>query len=1466
MVNYIEERSPLWNWAAGAALVAGAAGTYLSSELGLKTARNLNAGAQMRAVAEQAARAASFRSPTGAGAVSTEISDLTEHLLSKGSFQPGRAGYSAFRSNMYEITYRAIMAGRRTSHEKAMEAIQGLVGMPGTTSGRDFVSKVYSTLKATGGSQELVGRELGPMLSGEGYQGLKTRGGVRPGMVSATDIWGSAPDSIISSNPRAEEYKRILNEAAGGKLKISWSQKYASDTIGGQKRQIPMLIGRIGGSGQNLHIPLEDVGYTYSGENLTSRYALRKIHTPSGKLIPYSDAYVNRMAETIASAPIAELEERMSREAVALHGKAFIDESVAKAGIWQLPENMMTSGGLAKARLAQLESAPFSKMTDEGIESLIKSGSLHPYVSPGAAGAGVLSTIDLPQQIYGDWGRFMTPEQRPGQFIRGEMGATLESKLVANYSRPFAGTFGQFYNRIEDKFVGEGYNDLILGGKAAASREAYTAPKYMTAYALTNKEGFRASQLESIMALEEGYVKPSAASMFEVERTSSKLIALDDPFFINQKIKSAIEGTTIGGSPVSVNLGVGEYEIGTEKGTGKQLSTGIDSANRKTTVSGARLVDEKTAEVFFNEKIRLHKDEAMKFYGPDVKNIMAVPGSESEYVSHLQKAGAVARFGNQPVEALVGGGTLQKSTGAILMQQTEALSAVLGSKVDARGGKRGTGRKKTRVIKEFLSDPVGFLGKGRSDYEIQKRLFQLAKAQRVSSELPNIFGATDEATLSRLASEGVITEAERQSISKATVVYGMGKGRIGGLGTDGGVLRRGSFEQSGFALMAAKGPAERKLVGDIAARLNRIDSISELDRMLGSLTGGSIISPKDSDELAKLTINNILSPEGRHINLGRSFSSLGGSRYMYMPGTDAVPGLADTITETGEAVRNPIVKKLNLLRDVIEKKLPEEEIEKAAEALRNAVGRHTEAAAAGRGEVIGSVNLRARKGIQKSLAADLRMSKEGISSMYDDLIESAVETKTKEFLLADKQRALRGEVFDVLAWRHPTTGPYSSNITSAILDPELAAGDIAFNNREGSLLLNGSNKIRKIDISTQTGFKVDMDGDTVVVAAINNRDQVARAAKRPAISDDYARYLITHTELKDKMGQARASTLADLSDFKRVRLSGIKKLRAPATTGVMNIAMQKAKLGLLANNPDAMKDLAPLLFHLEEASIGGKHGLIGKQILQQFSEGLEEGGESGIGKITSAIKSVFGDARDISGELKVGEETFSHTIKFDPEANARTLVEAYHASKADVDLSIKQRAYAKGKTYIDVSLDELRRMQALRQRGSVDVGQAAVQQVAEGGGLYKTTASNAVAVATKAKAAGRALWEAKWPLLAGAAVAGGLMLLAPSGAGQVPYTAPPRKEFKEDSVDIPNGGGISIPPSRMNNSPTVYDMGMASTNSTLQMSSADLGRSNRGFSNSVNGLAGGGRGRITVRDDRSALDPNQLANHIYERL
>ena len=133
-----------------------------------------------------------------------------------------------------------------------------------------------------------------------------------------------------------------------------------------------------------------------------------------------------------------------------------------------------------------------------------------------------------------------------------------------------------------------------------------------------------------------------------------------------------------------------------------------------------------------------------------------------------------------------------------------------------------------------------------------------------------------------------------------------------------------------------------------------------------------------------------------------------------------------------------------------------------------------------------------------------------------------------------------------------------------------------------------------------------------------------------------------------------------------------------------------------------------------------------------------------------------------------------------------------------------------------------------------------------------------------------AMSKMKGPILGGAAIAAGVMLMAPSTSSQarpIEGVSGGRNMSYED-MGPPSGSSMKPPPPGANISPKVYDMGGGgqTTRANIRMRVNDLNPSSRNFMRSARELSAGGNVNIRTRDDRSILDAHSLANKIHERL
>lgn len=93
------------------------------------------------------------------------------------------------------------------------------------------------------------------------------------------------------------------------------------------------------------------------------------------------------------------------------------------------------------------------------------------------------------------------------------------------------------------------------------------------------------------------------------------------------------------------------------------------------------------------------------------------------------------------------------------------------------------------------------------------------------------------------------------------------------------------------------------------------------------------------------------------------------------------------------------------------------------------------------------------------------------------------------------------------------------------------------------------------------------------------------------------------------------------------------------------------------------------------------------------------------------------------------------------------------------------------------------------------------------------------------------------------------------------------RNLDPDMLGVPDGVGMNIPEGRIMQSTKVYDLSSMKTASRASMKmSMDVSGSEATLSQQIGSLAGQGNVRIRTSDDRSALNPQSLANKIHERL
>lgn len=1465
-----------WEIAAGTAFTGAAGYAFLKNKRSFQEAWNM---ANTDVISQTVAQSQNL---TGFHAIKNTVpaSDIFNEALQAGisSFEK-RVGAVESIANIHASTYQSLMGGGALTHEEALSAMSS-------------VNKQTSASGAYKAGLAAVQRHSGDIGSFQAsMQGFSSAVSVQSdisigGLGNIQQATFSDANNFLLSAEARKNAMRIqgrVSEAAGANVSLTWSYQNVNDVMGSKGITTPMMIGSINDQ-QIAAMPLANTGVTYGGKNLNTRYVTRQAYDASGNIMSFPEVYEQSLVESVQKSQTnAQLKRHVLDENQRLIEHMNLRDSGNRAAaVWS--SRYTTSGGLASARLTSQEAIAYSaSMQGDDILNLLGQG-LYPYTSPGAAGSGTLTTRNLGEDLFGPLGAFASASDRPTQFVRPEWGVTGEAKSTAT---GFTGTFGQHYNRLDRKIKGSMYDRFMYGGQSPLSGQAYSAPQLMTFYAKPASQGYGlgydAPKLNQMLAAEEGVISRGATSMMEYERIVQKKIALDKGFMSNRSLTSALSGRAIG-EAVPLNLGFDESFIGIEKGTGRDVIAGRGNASM--TAIGAELTGANEAKVYMRERRQLSSNEMWKFFSEENK-FMASAADEGKMRSVLSAAGMGdnVRVAGQKIEAMFSGKLVGRNKMALLTQQIEAASMFVGYKMDT--GAMGI----SREALDFLADPTAALnvkkllsgGAIDADVKIQQNLMGKAKAWGFNNrEMQLTFGLAGESTISSAAGSGIISKMQAAAIMQSPGVIGLGKGRLGNLAVEGGSGGFGSFEQTGFRALSMKGETGQRYAAELSRRIVGKGELGAADKMTATILGQESLLDKimrDKGNFGSLLSGDLVRERGRYVNLGNKVAGFGGSDVMYIPGTEEAPGLIGDKIIKGERIQSPLAKELNAFRratkGLASGNITREQYEEAANSLRSTVVTQTENQAAAQGKIIGSKYLTGqRKNFTK--AKDVfRISPKMGEDMFSDLISRSQSTAQSDFLRAQREQFRGGKALAGGMWRHPTSGPESFQFVKFQQDMNMVDNMIASPTRFGKMAISGGKEM-PIDVSEMVGFKGDFDRDQFTLSVISDKHTADKVRRQMANQSrqGYSQYLFNHYNLKDMMeGQIGKKASPDIlsPDFLQ---EGYRKLStAKTTTGQVNVAMQKLKLGLQYGASDRYRPAAEMLYHLEEAAIGGKHGVLEADLYKAISESVEEGGEQGTRKLESVTKAIFGNqpmTRTGSITDAMGNVT-QHTFQYDPRRFAETTISSYDAIRGEVDTAVKAASAARGKHTGNIALEDAISMFHSRRTGSVDVAQSVMQ--ANAGNVSTSTMRTSRAVMrgqAKARSLFGALGRASKPLLAGAGLAMGIMMMAPSTSGIMrnPEGSNSGRNLSPDTYGPSGGEGMSVPAPGMNMSPKIYDSGggRPMSHANIRMRVNDLNSSSSGFMQSARQLSNGGNVNIRTRDDRSMLDPRSLANKVHERL
>lgn len=1463
-----DERSPIWGFAATSALAGGAGYSIYNNKSAITEILRSNPGSVNESVISAVARAPSFN-------VGRTFSSALDSNAVQGfaSTIQSQVGTGVAKSDIFHSAYESMIS---TGKITPSDALSRLAGIKEETNVLGALGVASEAIETGGGNAGVFTSRLKDLAIGKRMSRLSSLS------ASPGDFGIGLPQSLQYSDlaepfrqRRAQLVENISAAATNKELMPTFGTIYKGTVDN------PLMSVMVGNEEFNIPLNTKAKSINLGGTN----YNLRGAYGPGGQEMSYSELMEGTIKDMLAKSR----NQTQLRQEVHKANQRLIqnirdrDSAHLAAAIWSAPDQALTSGGLAANRLRNLERVAFG-LDDEGIQSMIGT-KVYPYTSPVSAAKGTMSSVHLPQYLFGDLGLLSSPESRPGQFIRGEWGSTKAAKEAA-LNRNFVGELGNYYNRLERKGVTEGYKQLAYNGLSAADERAYAVPQLLTYYAKpagadTSGLGFADPVLNRLMAAEENVVSPEAAALMEHERSFMKRISLGKGLETESRILEALKEKTQGefvGLNIAPAPGQG-YEYGVELSSGKRLTLQESEALSQRIV-GAQLVGNDEAIIHLKESRRLTPGQWLKTFSEEQKGLTAA--ADSERWNKILGAIGINEAGGQQIEQVTAGKLVQREKRALITQQMEAMSVFAAQKLQS-----GVDAPAEAAIRNFLQDPAKasrvsqlMAGEGANAHiAIQKNLIGLARNKFGFSptEMGMTFGLADKDVFNQLVKAGSLRAEEAYGIYNSKGVIGLGKGFVGDLASAN--WGRGSFEQTGFRLLSMKGQEGIDYAAELSKRIMNKGELGALSKMeMSILNEDSFMSKISRGALEGIGEGDLIREKGRYVDLGVSLKSFGRSNALYIPGTNEAPySIGRTVARTKE-IESPLEKELQYFQKSVQlfkdKKIAEEELELAGEGLRNAVFRATEEQASARGKIIGS---RIATNIRQGTGSAHAMSEIDIKRMYNDLLERAAPSQARELRTQLATLEEGGQVATAM-WRHPTTGPESLQFVNLKMDTSLAEGMVAVPYKEGKMTISGGAKggVRTVDLSSMVGVKGDFDRDQLVISAISDADTQRKVARRIAnqSEQEYTRYIFNHYGMKDFFDQRTSKgDVLKMNTPEALRAGWTRLTTAKTTTGQVNLALQQFKIGLAYNSPEKYKPMAELFWNLEEAAISGKHGVLNTELYQAIGE-ASKGGEAGIQKMKQVLTNVFGGENiALTGDITTeAGKTMRQSLSFNVDDLARQAVESGTAVRDEVKVAMDAVRLGKGKSIGDVPLGAHVERMFLRKRGSVDIAGLLLQAGTEDmGGITSKAERTISSLESKATGVLKAIGRNKKFLLGGAAAAAGIMLMAPSVSGVVsnPNMSGGGSNLGEEEISPPpSGSGMTPPPPRPNSSPRIYDIGSSrpTTHANIRMRTNDFDSSYQDFMGKARSLSSSGRVNIKTEDNRHLLDPMSLASKIHERL
>lgn len=1497
MNNFPEDRSPFWSIGAVGAIGAGVGFGMKGRWGGIQSTLSRPPMSPVFTALQSAmGNMPGFKPPGQTNVVAMDLlGDLATSPASK----------SSLRREIAHATYESLMKSTSIGHTQAYNIFQRINRAGSVT---DAYSMAAQNIARHSARADMFERQIEKLVPG-GFFNARTQDIPGPefmGQKGSFGFFGKAGTlQRVTSLTDPVEMQRAVDlrtklEDIFGKDIARKSRLYIVGEEG-----FPML--RLAERDVNISLPLRE-GMTYGGKGFQTRYITRGAYTlgPSGpEYSSFSEVYLDEIKKSMAN-------NRSAKEAVNEVNRSLLQnindtEATKRMAVFASPEAFQTSGDMMSERLLRTQKVFIGKQpTPELLQAAIESGELFPFAGQGAVGKMTMQSADIRQALYGTRGVSFPAERQPFQKYRAGWGLTAEAKNRA-VQMNFKGSLGQYYSRLDRKFTGAGYKYLAGTGAGAAAAEAHVAPQLITMYAKPGIGGFASERLRALMAEEQGFISTNVSNMMEAERIKNYSIRVEEDMRIHRALKDSIFSedraiNEIVNFDKPLPLVAGE-DIGISL-EGKSIKAG---GALQEEIIGYHVIDRGQIKVKVRERFMHGAGQDVKYFDEGIKHLMGGATQEEIDALVMQEFGT-ADIGRNRVEAILSGSRIAKNPYALHSQQMHAMAYLGAEKFDTpeRGGAALAQRK---ALRAYMEDPEKYLGLedvyrgldkgatvaqiGEANYVAQKRILQGAKElglltnKRGSTGL--IFGLMEQEHTERLMAEGIIGEMEAAAIKGSRGVIGISSPMIGDLVTEGGAGKLAKLDVAAMRVLSMKSYSQdanlaADTMADFASRMRLADPAEKqaLRKMQASLlnTEGefSLLSGlKSTEEVPLLTSigpDELVSPKGRYVDLGESIKELGGSRRIYIPGTEESSIMAARMGQ-GETIKSDLHRAVADLQTAIKMK------NKAGEdSLEGAVARVDESAAALRsvgqaayassvvpqGEVLGSRYLTGKR-MTAAQAAELGEGVVGISErtgleMFEELERQATTESQKAFLIGQQERLLAGEAVEAMGWRHPTAGPESVQAMRMKIMPGARNEMLYFGEKMGSFQIGGVSE--QVPISQMVGMKGDFDKDMYNIAVMSDKSTADRLGRAMDFKGNisYNKYLGKHYMLARAIDQNAARGASEVSAMaltKEAMSHGYAKL----ATGQTNIALQKLKVGIASQAPDLYGDVAPMLWHIEEtAAIGAKHGLIGggTDYYRRISQAVNNLDQT---KLQGVIEDIFGkEARTMKATIDGAEVIYN----YNPAVQSQQMMDALAGADKELIRSVELGQMAKRSTGAGSLLAHQEQFLMAEAGLSEDAGMHLLSGKQTYGQKMQRTAKS---LGRNAKSIARVLSRAKKPIAMGLAAASAIMLAAPSISGSLSNPniegAGGGKNIDAASSVPPNQTPTPEPPSQIMRSPKVYQQG--SSRISANYSTSDYQSNYSDTMKQIAAMRGAGqRTRMNISDNREYLDPHMLANKIHERM